>query len=53
MRFKLYKIFKNQSEMNLYSGLGEEPLIKKMEVYITNPKNKNSLFEHGKLSPND
>jgi hypothetical protein len=39
--------------MNLYSGFGEEPLIKKMEVFITKPKNKNSLFEHGKLSPND
>jgi hypothetical protein len=51
--FKLYGIFKNQSEMNLYSDLGDEPLIKKLEVFITLLKNDNILFQHGKLSPND
>ncbi|WP_339870375.1 hypothetical protein [uncultured Algoriphagus sp.] len=51
--FKLYDIFKNQSEMNLYSDLGDEPLIKKMGVFITNMKNENPLFNHANLSNPD
>lgn len=48
--FKLYDIFKNQSEINLYSKLGDEPLINKMKDFIINMKNENPLFNHRKLS---
>lgn len=48
--FKLYDIFKNQSEINLYSKLGDEPLINKMEDFINKMRNENPLFNYRKLN---